>query len=82
MTNYTREKKIAILMEDKCTMQEATKYVDSTTVTFYTKSELLEELNYWEDADEIKQMVETQKALSDWSIVEYEGEIYYISYYL
>ena len=86
----TREQKIAILMEDKCTMQEAKNYVDKNNAAIFTASELLEEVKYWklEDEDpeaceaEYLNMINNKKPLPDWGIVDYEGTTYYIGYIL
>lgn len=86
----TREQKIEILMEDKCTKKEAINYVDTNNATIFTASELLEEVKYWKLDEEDPEtyeamylnMIEKKEPLNDWGVVDYDNETYYIAYCL
>lgn len=88
MNYLTREQKIEILMDCRCTRKEAVNYVDKNDVTFYTVEELLADLdNYGRDDndEEYKQyieMINTKQALTDWNVADYNGVTYFISFCL
>lgn len=81
---------IKILIADKCTENEANKYLAAGT-TIYTESDLVYMINNemsddmgYDESDRQKyiNMVQTHKAINDWSIVKYGNEYYYIAYVL
>lgn len=89
MKNYlTKEQKLEILMDCRCTRKEAVNYVDKNDVTFYTADELLADLDSYvfeDDNEEYKQyieMIKTKKALPDWNVVDYNGTTYFIGFCL
>lgn len=81
----TREKKIAILMEDYCTQKEAIKHLDAGA-SIFTEAEIdayLDEFNkdaY--DEDDILTREDFEQHKDCCSVVMYEGKKYYIAYVL
>lgn len=81
--------KLEILIADNCTEKEAEKYLASTEI--YTEQELVwmvenemtDDMGYDEsDRQKYLDMIQFHTPVSDWSVVEYKGETYYISYVL
>lgn len=86
MNYLTREQKIEILMDCRCTRKEAVNFVDKNDATFYTADELINDMQYWglEDNEKLDylQMIDTKQALADWNVVDYNGVTYFISFCL
>lgn len=89
----TRQEKIEILMEDRCTKSEAEKHLKNGTTIFEDLEENLQkyisEWDYLNDpndditfTEKVKKMVESKKPMDDWGIVEKDGKTYYIMYVL
>lgn len=85
----TREKQIQILQADRCTRKEAERYLENR-VTIFTAQDfeanfdnyMKEWFGTW-DEEEIqahRKMIEQKIPLTDWSIVDFEGNTYYIQY--
>ena len=83
----TREREIEILMEDGCTRAEAEKHLKAGAIVFEDFEKHFESyLKEW-DMDEdlesdIRKMVETKKPAPDWGVVEKDGNIYFIQYFM
>ena len=93
----TKERKIQILMKDRCTRKEAEYFLQTGTIIFeademikYFESYMNEwfpenEIEPKERAENIEQfrnMVYKNIPLKDWSIIEDNGEKFYIMYVL
>ncbi len=83
----TKEREIEILMKDRCTKQEAEKFLKNGTTIFDDLEENLddyfEEWNVDEEEKEIyRKMVSEKVPATDWGIVECDGKTYYIMYAL
>lgn len=83
----TKEKEIAILMEDHCTKAEAEKHLKNGTVVYPDFEENFDlYMNEWdadeEDIEMYRKMIENGKAAPDWGVVKYEQKTYYIQYVL
>ncbi len=88
----TREKQIAILMEDGCTKTEAENFLERGTTVFTDfeenfeaymsewKSGYYDEEDYKEMVSDYRKMIETGIPATDWGIVETEGKKIYIMY--
>ena len=83
----TREREIEILMKDSCTRKEAERFLDRYTEIFKAsdfENNLESYLDDWgideDDREDYRRMVSDGDAVTDWSIVELDGEKYYISY--
>lgn len=78
-----------ILIMDGCTRSEAEKHLQRGT-TIFTKSDFLSNFDaYMDEWDigeeerlEYKAMIEEKKLLTDWGIVESDGEVFFIQYCL
>lgn len=85
----TREKKIEILMGDFCSRSEAEKYLQNGTVIF-EEVDFVNNFDYYmeewgiptEDIPAFKKMIDSKNPLTDWGVVIYEGQNYYIQYCL
>ena len=79
------EKRIRILMADRCTEAEAKKYLESGT-EIYDETELMwmitNEMTDDEDKQKHLDMIQNHIPLPDWSIVGFNDEVYYIAYVL
>lgn len=80
-----REREIEILMQDKCTRKEAEKYLKNGTIIFEDFGENFESyLDEWgivEDGrDAYRKMIADKIPMTDWGIVEQDGNTYYIMY--
>lgn len=83
------EKKLEIIMEDNHTKKEAVDYLCNGSAV-YEKEEFEkffdQYMNEWdveeEDREEYKKMIDTNKPVFDWGVVEYEGITYFIDYIL
>jgi hypothetical protein len=83
------EKKLMVVMEDNHTKKEAVDYLCNGSAV-YVKEEFVkffdQYMNEWdveeEDQEEYKKMIETNKPVFDWGVVEYEGTVYFIDYVL
>lgn len=83
------EKELLIIMEDNCTKSEAVDHLSNGTVV-YEKEEFVkffdQYMDEWdveeEDQEEYKKMIDTNKPVFDWGVVEYEGITYFIDYVL
>lgn len=84
------EKRIRILMADRCTEAEAKKYLESGT-EIYDETELMWMITNemsddrgFDDEDRQKylDMIQNHIPLPDWSIVGFNDEVYYIAYVL
>ena len=79
------EKKLEIIMEDSHTKKEAVDYLCNGSAV-YEKEEFVkffeQYMNEWdveeEDQEEYKKMIDTNKPVFDWGVVEYEGTVYFI----
>lgn len=85
----TRERKIEILMLDKCTKSEAEKYLKNGSIIYeggdFEKffDDYMKEWNIKEeDIEEYRKMVTDKIPALDWGIVEDNGKVYYIEYCL
>ena len=81
--NMTREKMMGILLADRCSTTEAKKYLNENRVIIYdNKDEFLEELNKFKEEDEELITVDQVRNgyIADTSVVEHEGNEYYIMY--
>ena len=79
----TREMMIEIILADRCRAIEAKKYLNENRVIIYdNKDEFLEELNQSKEEDEEMITVEQVRNgyIADTSVVEHEGNEYYIMY--
>lgn len=85
----TRERKIEILMLDRCTKSEAEKHLKNGSTVFegddfekffddYMKEWSIEE----DDIEEYRKMITDKIPARDWGIVEDNGKTYYIMYVL
>lgn len=85
-----KEKDIKILMKDYCTEYEAIKHLKMGTTVFDSddfEKNIENYLNDWGILEEEERqcyydMIKNKEPIMDWSIVEYENEIYYIEYVL
>lgn len=81
------EKKLMVVMEDNHTKKEAVDYLCNGSAV-YEKEEFVkffdQYMNEWdveeEDQEEYKKMIDTNKPVFDWGVVEYEGITYFIDY--
>lgn len=81
------EKKLMVVMEDNHTKKEAVDYLCNGSAV-YEKEEFVkffeQYMNEWdveeEDQEEYKKMIDTNKPVFDWGVVEYEGVTYFIDY--
>lgn len=83
----TRERKIELLMLDRCTKSEAEKHLKNGSTIFEDFEKNIESyLDEWnieeEDKDEYRKMVTDKIPARDWGIVEDNGKTYYIMYVL
>ena len=83
----TREMEIEILMEDRCTKSEAEKHLKNGTIIFEDFEENFDKyMDEWDIEEEEREaywnMIETGEPVTDWGIVEKDGEKYYIQYFL
>lgn len=83
----TREGELEILMKDGCTKKEAENALKRGTIVYPDFEENLElylaeaeDMVGSEYANTLRNMVETQVEVRDWSIVESDGKRYYIAY--
>ena len=80
------EKKLEIIMEDNHTKKEAVDYLCNGSAV-YEKEEFVKFFEQYmnveeEDQEEYKKMIDTNKPVFDWGVVEYEGTVYFIDYVL
>lgn len=81
------EKKLMVVMEDNHTKKEAVDYLCNGSAV-YEKEEFVkffeQYMNEWdveeEDQEEYKKMIDTNKPVFDWGVVEYEGVTYFVDY--
>lgn len=80
---------IEILMMDGCTSSEAEKHLEMGTIIFEKKdfeSNFCQYMNEWdieeEDQEKYRKMITEKKPVTDWGIVEHNGNTWYISYCL
>ena len=81
--NMTREQIMEILLADRCSTTEAKKYLNENRVIIYdNKDEFLEELNQFKEEDEELITIDQVRNgyIADTSVVEHEGNEYYIMY--
>lgn len=83
----TKERKIELLMMDRCTKSEAEKHLKNGSTIFEDFEENIESyLDEWdieeEDKDEYRKMVTDKIPARDWGVVEDNGKTYYIMYVL
>lgn len=86
---YETEKKLEIIMEDSHTKKEAVDYLCNGSAV-YEKEEFVKFFEQYmneldveeEDQEEYKKMIDTNKPVFDWGVVEYEGTVYFIDYVL
>ena len=78
----TREKEIAILMEDRCTRRDAERHLKDGTVVYEDPKDYIENLKGCGSYD--GETIEDARAgrLADVSVVTYEGHEYLIDYAL
>lgn len=87
----SKEKMIEILMADRCTQREAEKFLKNGTVIYtakdfesnymdYASEDHASEEDMKELAGRYKKMIDSQEPMTDWSIVNLDGERYYIEY--
>lgn len=83
------EKDIAILMEDRCTRNEAVKLLKKGT-TIFGHNDFAENFDSYmkdfgcdnEEIENFKNMVENREPVTGWSVVDYNENTYYIMYIL
>lgn len=83
-------KYLEILVKDGCTKSEAENHLSNGTIVYEDLEDNLEKyIKEFESKcmdeefiEAFKKMIETQKPLKDWGIVEAEGHRYYIEYML
>ena len=83
MKDMTREQMMEILLADRCSTTEAKKYLNENRVIIYdNKDEFLEELNQFKEEDEELITVDQVRNgyIADTSVVQHEGNEYYIMY--
>ena len=80
---------IEILKKDGCTEVEAEKHLKKGTVIFEAedlKKNFNTYMTEWDIGEDeqtaYREMLEQKKLLPDWSIVEHDGQIYFIAYCL
>ena len=83
----TEERKIELLMLDKCTKHEAEKHLKNGTIIFEDFDEHFDDyMKEWnieeEDIEEYRRMTTNKIPAGDWGIVEDNGKTYYIMYAL
>ena len=81
--DMTREQIMEILLADRCSTTEAKKYLNENRVIIYdNKDDFLEELNQFKEEDEELITVDQVRNgnIADTSVVEHEGNEYYIMY--
>lgn len=88
----TRERKIEILIKDRCTKSEAIKYLENGTTVYEDFEENFElymeewknigfdEEEYAEMVNNYKEMIKTGIPCIDWGVVKDDGHTYYIEY--
>ena len=84
------EKRIRILMADRCTEAEAKKYLESgaeiydeTELMWIITNEMTDDRGFDdEDRQKYLDMIQNHIPLPDWSIVGFNDEVYYIAYAL
>lgn len=81
----TKEMKIEILMDDRCTKSEAEDYLRKGTTIFEDFEENCESyLDGWsvdeEEREDYRKMIKEKSPIMDWGIVEKNGKTYYIAY--
>ena len=81
--NMTREMMMEILLDDRCSTTEVKKYLNENRVIIYdNKDEFLEELNQFKEEDEELITIDQVRNgyIADTSVVQHEGNEYYIMY--
>lgn len=81
---------LEILMLDHCTETEAKRFIENGASVYgereliwMIENEMSDDMGYDdEDRQRMLDMIKTHTPVSDWSVVEYGNETYYISYVL
>lgn len=78
-----------ILVQDGCTRKEAEKHLENGAVVLDERDFRAHFSDYMADWDvkgsdqqPYREMLEKKQPLTDWGIVEYDGEVYFIAYVL
>lgn len=82
-------KDIELLMLDGCTRSEAERHLQRGTAVFEAddlKAHFADYMQEWgvdeEEQEAYKEMLDSKKPLTDWSVVEQDGKAYFIQYVL